>query len=546
MLKRNRRSNESELFPGFSDVVEIGDGGFSTVYRAREIDTNRLVALKLLRIAPDVSEHALESFRRETVALGALSAHPNIVTLYRTMTTSSSRPVLVLELCTGSMAERVRAAGRLPVYEAVATAVKIAGALETAHRSGMLHRDVKPQNILITEYGEPALADFGVARLQTKALVTGGVFGFTTLHAAPELLEGSKASPGTDVYGLASTLYHLVAGQAAFRAFDGEAPAAVALRILRDPVQPILMEGVPIALSDLLVQAMSKEPTDRPVSAAAFADRLRMIESEYGWPVTTYTVAGGAAPVMLPGARIAPIAPPSRSSWSPPQIPLPPRMLREDARRAAPPVAPADADLQPSELSQVGVSIVRPPSGQRRIVVPTPLRPRNAASTVPLFPPAAGAQPGAPDELAEDAAGSPAPPTVPGAAEAPGAGATGESWPARARASAPAAAPPGVLRPNSPTLPPIPGMTPASERRPDEPPFLPSGSSGGAVPDIGSTPLPPGTTFGYPSRRATRHSLEETVLRPGQEPAPAEPVEQQPPAGRLKGILGRRPKASGT
>ena len=229
--------------------------------------------------------------------------------------------------------------------------------------------------------------------------------------------------------------------------------------------------------------------------------------------------------------------------------PPPPRLLREDARPGTAPAAPSDADLQPSEpLSQVGVSIVRPPPGQRRIVVPTPLRPRNAASTVPPAAPGAGTSAAGPAGLAEDAAGSstPSSPPRPGASEVPAAVAQGDTWPARARASAPVAAGPGVLHPNSPTLPPIPGMTSAAEREADDAPFLPSGGSGGAVPDIGSTPLPPGTTFGYPSRRATRHSLEETVLRPGQEPLPAEPVNEEPRAGRLKGLLGRRPKRSDT
>ena len=166
--------------------------------------------------------------------------------------------------------------------EAVAIGIKIAGALETAHRGGILHRDVKPQNILVTEFGEPALADFGVAMLQSSTQTTAGLFDFTTLHAAPELLEGGGTSAATDVYELASSLYQLIAGQSAFRAYEGESPASVILRILRDPVRPLSGAGVPVALSDLLIRAMSKKKAERPPTAAEFAAELADIEIDRG------------------------------------------------------------------------------------------------------------------------------------------------------------------------------------------------------------------------------------------------------------------------
>jgi serine/threonine-protein kinase PknK len=217
--RRTSRSQEPshELFDGFTDVVEIGVGSLATVYRAREIDTNRYVALKLLNVR-DASPRAVESFERESVALGALGSHPNIVTLYRTFRIPDGRPVLVLELCTGAVAERLHNGVDSPVSSAVSIGIKVAGALETAHRAGILHRDVKPQNILVTEFGEPALADFGVAMLQSSTQTTVGLFDFTTLHAAPELLEGGGTSAATDVYELASSLYQLISGQSAFRA----------------------------------------------------------------------------------------------------------------------------------------------------------------------------------------------------------------------------------------------------------------------------------------------------------------------------------------
>ena len=104
---------------------------------------------------------------------------------------------------------------------------------------------MKPHNILVTQFGEPALGDFGVAALQASAQATAGVFGFTTLHAAPEMLEGHHLSPATDVYGLASTMYQLLTGSAPFATFDNEAPASVILRIIRDPVRPLRADEHP-------------------------------------------------------------------------------------------------------------------------------------------------------------------------------------------------------------------------------------------------------------------------------------------------------------
>jgi hypothetical protein len=427
--------------------VRIGAGGFSTVFSAREIETNRPVALKILNVH-DVSEHALGSFQRETYALGTLSAHPNIVTLYRTLTTEDDRPVLVLELCNGSIWERTRDQGRLAPWESVAVAVKIAGALETAHRAGMLHRDIKPENVLITQYGEPALADFGVARLQSTSQATAGVFGFTTIHAAPELLEGRDLSAATDVYGLASTLYQLLVGKAAFRSFEDEGPASVILRILRDPVQPPVAEGIPVALSDLLVSSMSKNPYDRPASALELADELRSIEVATGWPDTAYaieeaTVLEHRAPSRAGRFQVRGVDAPVPASVdvepehpvvpaAPPPLPVQPEPAAQPEVPAAwsepvePPVEPVAAEVEPVEpltspyapdptsetvFMRTGPGRVEVPRGERHVltpqgypaaVAPEPIRPlspmpapvpRPAPPASPAPPPAAEAPP---------------------------------------------------------------------------------------------------------------------------------------------------------
>ena len=313
---------------------------FATVYRAIENETGRPVALKILHVDA-VSGRLLETFTKETRALARVSDHPNIVTLYRPLTTSDGRPVLVLELCRESMAQRLRRTGPVGAQEATRIAIKIAGALETAHRYGFLHRDLKPQNILITQFGEPALGDFGVAALQATAQASTGLFGFTTLHAAPEALEGNALSPATDVYGLASSMYQLLGGVAPFAAYDNEAPASVILRIIRDPVRPLRVEGVPFELSDVLESALAKQPESRPQTAADLAAALSAIEVANGWPSTTF-VAWDAEPSPPAAARIRP-----RRDSAPPAPPAPasPPAAGGPPVAAAPPMSPP---LRPS------------------------------------------------------------------------------------------------------------------------------------------------------------------------------------------------------
>ncbi|MGH9116130.1 MAG: serine/threonine-protein kinase, partial [Acidimicrobiales bacterium] len=367
MRRKGRRPPSSgSILPGYSDISEIGGGTLATVYRAVEADTGRPVALKILKV-DTVNPHLMETFHQEIQALGKVSDHPNIVTLYRPLTTPDGRPVLVLELCRESLAERIRRSGPLDVIEVTRIGIKVAGALETAHRNGLLHRDMKPQNVLVTQFGEPALADFGIAALQASAQATAGMFGFTTLHAAPEMLEGHKLSPATDVYGLASTMYQLLTGMAPFAAFEDEAPASVILRILRDPVRPLSFDKVPIGLSDLLEASLAKEPEGRPSTAAGLAEALAGVEAACGWPVTSCTIlerdapvpavlfagapaSGGTAPASLsplgpptavpasmPPGTLYPLGPSVRVATDPPERPVEPLFRSASPPPATPP-----------------------------------------------------------------------------------------------------------------------------------------------------------------------------------------------------------------
>jgi hypothetical protein len=297
--RKNATATAATPFPGYANVSELASGAFATVYRAVELGTGRPVALKVLRVA-DTSPHLVEVFEKELGALALLSNHPNVTTLYGTFLTPEGRPVLVLELCRESLAHRVRQSGPLSAGEVVQVGIKIAGALETAHRSGLLHRDMKPQNILVSQFDEPVLADFGVATLQAQAQSTEGVFGFTTLHAPPEALEGLPLSPSTDIYGLASSMYQLLVGRGPFSSYEGEAPASVILRILRDPAPRAPANDVPVALGDLIENALAKDPAKRPQTAGDFAESLREIEAVTGWAQTPYVVWGTSQALPAP------------------------------------------------------------------------------------------------------------------------------------------------------------------------------------------------------------------------------------------------------
>ncbi|MGI8677295.1 MAG: protein kinase domain-containing protein [Jatrophihabitans sp.] len=345
---RRSKVAQSDFFPGFTGIVEIGRGSLATVYRAREIATNRNVALKLLNVR-DASPRAVGSFERESIALGAVSSHPNIVTLYRSFRAGDGRPVLVLELCIGPIGDRIRTGQGLPVPEVVSIGIKVAGALETAHRAEILHRDVKPHNILMTEYGEPALTDFGVAMLHSPTHTSARLLDFTTLNAAPELLEGDETSAATDIYGLVSSLCQLIAGRSASRAYGSESPASVIPRILRDPVQPLVIAQAPTRLSDLLIRAMSKDKDNRPPTAAQFAAELAEIEIDEDWPRTQCLIRDPSAPggtVGLPQITRMPMlrprnAPPVGLATPPPgQPPVPRSSLPPPLPRMQPTAAP--------------------------------------------------------------------------------------------------------------------------------------------------------------------------------------------------------------
>lgn len=280
-------------FEGCEEVEQIGRGGFGTVYRAYQTAFRRRVAIKVLSVGAS-DETTLRRFRREVGAVGSLSGHPHIVVVHDIGTTEQGDPYLVMaHLSGGTLGDRIDAEGPVPWRSVVAWTVKLAGALEAAHAAGVLHLDVKPDNVLFDEFGEPQLVDFGIARLEGVTHSRSGHIKATPLYAAPEVLSGTRPSPGADVYSLAATAYAALRGRPAFLEDTDETLAPMLTRVLTQPPDPLPEATLPGAVWEVVARGLSKEPTVRPATAAELGRDLQDAQRAGGIPVTTMTIPGG-------------------------------------------------------------------------------------------------------------------------------------------------------------------------------------------------------------------------------------------------------------
>ncbi|MDF3311222.1 protein kinase [Rhodococcus sp. T2V] len=269
---------------GFGDAQEIGRGGFGVVYRCTQADLDRTVAVKVLTVELDEENRA--RFFREQRAMGRLTAHPNIVSILQVGATDSGRPFIVMPYHPqDSLDVRIRRDGPLPLDQALRLGVKVVGAVESAHRLGILHRDVKPANILLTDYGEPELADFGIAHISGGFETTTGAVTGSPAYTAPEVLAGDPPSPAADVYGLGATLFSALTGHAAFERRSGEQVVAQFLRITTQQAPDLRERGIPDDVSAAIARAMSRTPGQRPATAADFGEELRALQRNHGLPV---------------------------------------------------------------------------------------------------------------------------------------------------------------------------------------------------------------------------------------------------------------------
>jgi eukaryotic-like serine/threonine-protein kinase len=261
---------------GFEYKKLIGSGGFSDVFLYEQQRPKRLVAVKVL-----LKEHASDAqrvaFDSEADLMAILGNHPSIVTMYEASVAADGRPYLAMEYCSRpNLGARYRSE-RFSLAEALRTTIQIAGAVETAHRLGILHRDLKPANILVTQFGHPALTDFGISSTVDQASAAEGM---SIPWSPPESFgDPPVAGKTTDVWALAATCYTLLAGRTPFEVPGGSNTSAdLVARIEQAPLPPIGRNDVPPSLEQVLRIAMAKHPSSRYPSVLAFARALQQVQ----------------------------------------------------------------------------------------------------------------------------------------------------------------------------------------------------------------------------------------------------------------------------
>ncbi|MDQ3096533.1 MAG: serine/threonine protein kinase, partial [Actinomycetota bacterium] len=279
----------------------IAAGGMGEVWRARDTALERDVAVKLLR--SDIADDEAFRTRFATEARHAAALHdPSIATVFDfgddVDESGRHTTYLVMELVAGVPLSELVTAPMAPASAAHLIS-QIGDGLSVAHDAGIVHRDVKPANFIVTPDGRVKITDFGIARARGAASVTdtGSIMG-TPHYVAPEIAEGREATPASDIYSLGVVLYECLAGS---RPFTGDTPIAVVIAHLRD-TPPALPTSVPPALAALVTAAMDKDPGRRPPSAAAFAAAARAAVDTTGSEAATVALAAAPATRMLPSA----------------------------------------------------------------------------------------------------------------------------------------------------------------------------------------------------------------------------------------------------
>lgn len=274
--------------PGYDYIKVLGSGGFADVYLYQQALPNRHVAIKVM-LPAHVRGTSIEDFRNEANLMAQLSGHPSIVTIYGAAVTPDGRPYLAMEYAPKPNLGLRYQKERFQVPEVLTLGVQIAGAVETAHRAGILHRDIKPANILVTAYNRPALTDFGIA---TAAGEPQEEAGMSVPWSPPEAFASEPwAAPVSDVFSLGATLYTLLAGRTPFE-MPGESNTSLDLisRIESGEVAPLARGDVPAELENTLRAAMSSDPARRYPSALDFGRALQRVEASMALPVTQIDV----------------------------------------------------------------------------------------------------------------------------------------------------------------------------------------------------------------------------------------------------------------
>jgi serine/threonine protein kinase len=348
----------------------LGAGGMGVVYLARDERESRPVAVKILHEDPDDDQQRRKRFLREAWAVSQLS-HPYIVRVYEQGEEPGGAAWIAMEYLDGTNLGDILDRGRLPLRDVVTTLVPVARALGAAHRAGFVHRDVKPDNILVCGDGRPVLVDFGITRTishhspnrgTVDQLTRTGMLVGTPEYMSPEQVRGHVLDGRSDQFSFAVVCYEALTG---VRPFTGDAAMAVIAAVLTDPVVPVreLAPEVPREVGNAIEKALSKKPDDRFTTIDAFADLLdgyvptsvRGIDvRSLGGASAERATVGSATVLDIPSdsLRDEPTTEPhgDRSSLAP--------SLRTDETPAPPPTDRPSSDDESSSLERFGRTVV--------------------------------------------------------------------------------------------------------------------------------------------------------------------------------------------
>jgi serine/threonine-protein kinase len=263
--------------------AKIASGGTSTVYRGLDERLDRPVALKVMDARYAGDQQFLTRFRMEARTVARLR-HPGLVAVYD-QGLDARHPFLVMELIEGgTLRELLAERGPMPPHAVVAVLRPVLGGLAAAHQAGLVHRDVKPENVLISDDGEVKIADFGLVRAVAAAKITSAsVILGTAAYLSPEQVRDGDATPSSDVYAVGILVYEMLTGRTPF---SGDSPLAVAYQRLDTDVPPpsTAIDGVPPQFDELVARATARDPADRYADASQLGEELDAITADLGLP----------------------------------------------------------------------------------------------------------------------------------------------------------------------------------------------------------------------------------------------------------------------
>lgn len=282
----------------------IGQGGMSLVYRAVDIRTGHSVAVKILKSEYNSDKEFLERFQREAQA-ASLMSHHNLVNLLDVGVEGEYR-YLVLEYVNGNtLKDIIRQKGRLNYQTAIQITIRILSALQHAHDNGIIHRDIKPQNVLIHADGHVKVSDFGIARMTNAFTISKGDTVVGSVHySSPEQATGSVVEATSDIYSTGVVLYEMLTGRVPF---VGDTPVAVAMQHVQDPPPPItdFAPETPPAVVAVVMKALEKNPKNRFQSAREMADALMKAKDGKLDPAAVVLESSGPRPAVKPAQQSA-------------------------------------------------------------------------------------------------------------------------------------------------------------------------------------------------------------------------------------------------